>query len=203
MSERSAASGLLRAAEVIGRPVVTLAGDRVAEVKDILFDRGSGELVGFTLRNPGFFGGTRKDALPIAAIHGLGDAAVMVAGAEELVPADDLAASHERANGDVLSDRIVTDDGRDLGKVVDVIVDSAARPPDVVGYEVEGEDGRRVLIPLPATLSVSGQNLVVPAQVTDFLADDLATLSPAVEALRKRLASPGGPPTHISGATGD
>ncbi|MGQ0624910.1 MAG: PRC-barrel domain-containing protein [Sporichthyaceae bacterium] len=196
-------TALLRAAQVIGRPVVTLSGDRLAEVKDVLFDRGSGELVGFTLRNPGFFGGSRKDAMPIAAIGGLGDAALMVASANDVVSADTLAAAHERAGGDVLSDRIVTDDGRDLGKVVDVIVDPTARPPDVVGYEVEGEDGRRVLIPLPATLSVSGQNLVVPAQVTDFLADDLATLSPAVEALRKRLATPGGPPTHISGATGD
>jgi hypothetical protein len=45
-----------------------------------------------------------------------------------------------------------------------------------------------VLIPLPATLAVSGEKLVVPAAVTDFVADDLAGFGAAVDAFRARLA---------------
>lgn len=196
-------STLLRAGELPGRPLVTLAGERIAEIKDVVFDRGSGDLLGFTLNNPGFFSRGRKDALPMGKVHGMGDAAVMIADVEVLIDADAIAPKAERAHGDVLSDRVLTEDGRDLGTVVDVIVDPMARPPDVIGYEIESaEDKRRVLVPLPATLSVSGERLIVPSEVTEFLTDDLATLGPAVEALRKRLGEPAAP-THVSGATGD
>ncbi len=197
-----AVSALLRAGDLPGRPVVTLAGDRLAQIKDVIFDRGSGDLLGFTLNNPGFFSRGRGDALPMAAVHGLGDAAVMVADGEVLVPADTVAPKGERSDSDVLADQVLTEDGKDLGTVTDVIVDPMARPPDVVGYEIETSDGRRVLVPLPATLSVSGQRLVVPAEVSDFLTDDLAALGPAVEALRKRLGERG-TATHMSGATGE
>lgn len=197
-------TALLRAGDLRGRPIVTLAGERLAEIKDIIFDRGSGNLLGFTLNNPGFFSRGRGDALPIDRIHGLGDAAVMVANPEVLVPADKIGPKSERASGDVLSDRVLTDAGAELGTVVDVIIDPSAGPPDVVGYEVQAVEGkRRVLIPLPATLSVSGENLIVPAEVTDFLTDDLAALSTAVESLRKRLGEGDGRPTHMSGATGE
>lgn len=195
-------SGLLRAGDLPGRPVVTLAGDRLAQIKDVVFDRASGDLLGFTLNNPGFFSRGRGDALPMGSVHGLGDAAVMVADADVLVPADSMAPSSERSDSDVLADQVLTEDGRDLGRVTDVIVDPLARPPDVVGYEIETPEGRRVLVPLPATLSVSGARLMVPTEVTDFLTDDLAALGPAVEALRKRLGESGAA-THMSGATGE
>jgi len=45
-------SVLLRAGELSGRPVVTLSGERLAEVKDVIFDRGRSALTGFTLNNP-------------------------------------------------------------------------------------------------------------------------------------------------------
>lgn len=196
-------SGLLRAGDLAGRPVVTLAGDRLAQIKDVIFDRGSGDLLGFTLNNPGFFSRSRHDALPVGQVHGIGDAAVMVADAEVTAPADSLASAAEREGGNVLADRVLTEDGRDLGKVTDVIIDPLAKPPDVVGYQIQtATDNRRVLVPLPATLAVSGERLIVPSEVTDFLTDDLAALGPAVEALRKRLGERG-TATHMSGATGE
>jgi uncharacterized protein YrrD len=195
-------SALLRAGDLPGRPLVTLAGDRLAQIKDVIFDRASGDLLGFTLNNPGFFSRGRSDALPMSSVHCLGDAAVMVADADVLVPADSIAPRRERAHSDVLSDQVLTEDGKDLGTVTDVIIDPIAKPPDVVGYEIKTPDGRSVLVPLPATLAVSGERLIVPTEVTDFLTDDLAALGPAVEALRKRLGESGAA-THMSGATGE
>lgn len=207
-------SGLIRAGELPGRPVVTLGGEREAEIKDVVFERGEGHIQGFTLNNSGLFSRARKDALPISAVHGIGDAAVMIADAGVLAPVDDVAPKAQRRSGDVLADQVLTDDGKDLGTVVDVIVDLSASPPDVVGYEIEASEhlrggGRRVLIPLPDTLAVSGEKLVVPAAVTEFVADDLASFAAAVTAFRKRIAAdPGGsqepaapaPPSAPAGA---
>jgi uncharacterized protein YrrD len=181
---------LLRASELIGRPVVTLSGELVAEIKDIVFERTGGRIAGFTLRNPGLFSRARKDSLPWLGVHGVGRDAVMISDETVLVPAKEMAPRKETRKADVLEDRVLTDNGRDLGRVVDVVLHSTATL-EVVGYEVEASEalgtGRRVLIPLPDTMAVSGENLIVPAAATEFVSEDLAGFGAAVDAFRARL----------------
>jgi uncharacterized protein YrrD len=182
---------LLRASELIGRPVVALNGELVAEVKDIVFERTGGRIAGFTLRNPGLFSRSRKDSLPWDGVHGVGRDAVMVPDEMVLVAAEELAPHKQARKADVLQDRVLTDNGRDLGRVVDVVLHSGTSL-DVVGYEVEaseglGTAGRRVLIPLPDTVAVSGEHLIVPAAATEFVSEDLAGFGAAVDAFRNRL----------------
>jgi uncharacterized protein YrrD len=182
---------LVRAHELTGRPVVSLDGDLLAEVKDVVFDRTAGRVDGFTLNNPGLFSRRRRDALPWSSVHSVGRDAVMVADPAALAEAGDVATARDAAEGNVLGDRVLTDTGTELGTVTEVILEVGDHAT-VVGYEVEataalGGAGRRVLIPLPATLAVSGEMLVVPAAVTDFVADDLAGFGAAVEAFRARL----------------
>ena len=182
---------LLRARELTGRPVVTLDGELVAEIKDIVFERSGGAIAGFTLRNPGLFSRSRKDALPWQGVHGVGRDAVMVPDESVLLRTKELASRKEARRGDVLDDRVLTDNGRDLGRVVDVVL-QAGVDLEVVGYEVEasealGTAGRRVLIPLPDTVAVSGENLIVPAAATEFVSEDLAGFGAAVDAFRARL----------------
>jgi hypothetical protein len=74
---------------------------------------------------------------------------------------------------------------------VDVVLHSG-RSLDVVGYEIQasealGTAGQRVFIPLPHTVAVSGENLIVPAAATEFVSEDLAGFGAAVEAFRSRL----------------
>ncbi|MGH3776624.1 MAG: PRC-barrel domain-containing protein [Pseudonocardiaceae bacterium] len=182
---------LLRARELIGRPVVTLGGELVAEIKDIVFERTGGRIAGFTLRNPGLFSRARKDSLPWGGVHGVGRDAVMVLDETVLLAAKELAPRRQARKSDVLEDRVLTDNGRDLGRVVDVVLHSGTSL-EVVGYEVEasealGTAGRRVLIPLPDTVAVSGENLIVPAAATEFVSEDLAGFGAAVDAFRARL----------------
>ena len=182
---------LLRARELIGRPVVTLGGELVAEIKDIVFERTGGRIAGFTLRNPGLFSRARKDSLPWDGVHGVGRDAVMVSDETVLLVATELAPRRQARKSDVLKDRVLTDNGRDLGRVVDVVLHSGTSL-EVVGYEVEasealGTAGRRVLIPLPDTVAVSGENLIVPAAATEFVSEDLAGFGAAVDAFRARL----------------
>jgi uncharacterized protein YrrD len=182
---------LLRASELIGRPVVTLGGELVAEIKDIIFEGTGGRIAGFTLRNPGLFSRSRKDSLPWDGVHGVGRDAVMVSDETVLLAATELAPRKQVRKSDVLEDRVLTDNGRDLGRVVDVVLHSGTSL-EVVGYEVEasealGTAGQRVLIPLPDTVAVSGENLIVPAAATEFVSEDLAGFGAAVDAFRARL----------------
>ena len=72
-------AALLHGRELIGRPVVDGAtGDDVAEIKDVVFDSGRGEITGFTLRKRGFLGGKLKEVLPIGDVVSIGTDAVMI-----------------------------------------------------------------------------------------------------------------------------
>jgi uncharacterized protein YrrD len=190
---------LMRTSEIAKRPVVTLAGDDVAQIKDIIYGAGGGEVGGFTLAGRGLFAGPSKKALPWTAVTALGADAVMIASEDVLDALDavlDASARSGGSGGNVLGSRVLTDAGVDLGKVVDVIVEvtdaAGADQCDVVGYEIEASEaletsGQRMLIPLPDTIAASGEHLVVPASAQEFVRSDLAGFGAAVEDFRGRL----------------
>lgn len=179
---------LLRASSLIGRPVVTLAGESSLEVKDIVFDRENGDILGFTLRKHGFLGSPVKEELSRGDVHGLGPDALMVQSDDVFSEQTSLAES----GGDVLGDRVMTEGGTDLGKVVEVII-SAGTSAEVVGFEIEAAEGMRnseghnVFIPLPDTVSLSGDNVIVPDNATAYIRDDLSGFGGAVADFRSQL----------------
>ncbi|MEJ7584366.1 MAG: PRC-barrel domain-containing protein [Acidimicrobiales bacterium] len=184
---------LMRASTIVGRPVVSLGGDLIGEIKDVVFNRGEGRVVGFTLNNSGFLSGPRKESLPWDGVHALGPDAVMVRHEQSLAPQNDVLGRSDARGGSVLGARVLTDAGADLGEVTDAIVDVEDRA-DVVGYEFVASDalaerkGRALFIPIPDTLAVSGENLIVPAAAADFVGDDLAGFGADVENFRARLS---------------
>lgn len=194
-------SRLMRTSEVTKRPVVTLGGDDVAQIKDVVYSAGGGAVGGFTLAGRGLFSGPLKQALPWASVMALGPDAVMIRSADVLEPTAtvlDQSASSGGSGGEVLGSQVLTDSGTELGTVVDVILeisDAGGGQCDVVGYEVEasealGTKGTKVFIPLPDTLAISGDHLMVPESATDFVAHDLAGFGAAVQAFRHQLEGP-------------
>lgn len=184
-------SVLLRAAELLKRPVVTLAGDDVAQVKDVIYASVSGELAGFTLNGRGAFAGPMRKTLPWENVHGLGPAAVMIADLDGLGDRHAFDGEREGAGGVVLGSIVLTRSGRNLGTVTDVILAVTDKTTDAVGYEIQPSDSsapRRQFVPLPDTLSVSGEALILPDSALDFIRDDLAGFGAAVEEFRARLA---------------
>jgi uncharacterized protein YrrD len=187
-------SVLLRAAELVKRPVVTLAGDDVAQIKDVVYSSVSGELAGFTLNGRGIFAGPLKKTLPWPNVHGLGPAAVMIKDLDSLADRHAFEGELEGAGGAVLGSIVLTQGGRSLGKVTDVILSVTEKTTDAVGYEIEPSDQsapRRQFVPLPDALSVSGEALILPDSALDFIRDDLAGFGAAVEEFRSRLGRPG------------
>lgn len=190
-------SRLMRTSEITKRPVVTLGGDDVAQVRDVIFSAAGGELGGFTLAGRGLFGGPLKQALGWDAVVALGTHAVMIRDVQSLAPVDAVVAQAAKGGGggNVLKSEVLTDAGVNLGTVSDVIVqvtDGTAPRCDVVGYEIEssealGTKGTKVLIPLPDTISASGQHLIVPAAAKDFVSQDLAGFGASISAFRAQL----------------
>jgi uncharacterized protein YrrD len=191
----------MRTSEITKRPVVTMAGEDVAQVKDVVYAAGGGAVGGFTLAGRGLFSGPLKQSLAWSAVTALGSDAVMIADESVLEPTQtllDASAASGGSGGDVLGSQVLTDTGTDLGTVVDVVLevgDTRGGACDVVGYEIEasealGTKGTKVLIPLPDTLAASGQHLMVPASAKDFVSHDLAGFGASVAAFRAQLEGP-------------
>lgn len=192
-------SRLMRTSEVIGRPVVTLDGKDVARVKDVVYSAGGGAVGGFTLAGRGPFSGPLKQGLSWSAVMALGPDAVMIHDEDVMSSVTEVLDASARpggSGGNVLGSEVLTDTGILLGTVVDVILEvSEQRTCDVVGYEVSaseplGTHGVKVFLPLPVTLSASGEHVMVPAAAKDFVAHDLAGFGAAVQAFRKHLGGP-------------
>ena len=186
----------MRAAEVEKRPVVTLGGDDLAQVKDVVYGD-DGLVVGFTLAGRGLFSGPRKEALPWSGVTALGPDAVVVPDGDVLVDRDEVAEKAARRGGTrgghVIGSRVLSDGGTDLGEITDVVLEVDDRSASLIGYEINPSDAlhterHRVLIPIDAARAVSGENLIVPAAATEFVSDDLAGFGASVEAFRSRLA---------------
>jgi len=193
---------LMRTSAVAGRPVVTLAGEDVAQIKDVVYAAGGGAIAGFTLAGRGIFSGPLKQGLPWGAVLALGADAVMVNDDTVLRPKQsvlDESATFDGSvgtGGDILGAQVLTDAGVDLGTVVDVIIEvehTHAGTCAVVGYEVEASEalapkGTRMLIPLPDTLAASGEHLMVPTAARDFVSTDLGGFEAALPAFRDRVS---------------
>ncbi|MET7437366.1 PRC-barrel domain-containing protein [Streptomyces sp. NPDC004082] len=188
MSELMAARGLTK------RPVVTLGGDVVAQIKDTVFDGPAGRVTGFTLSGRGLLAGPLKQSLPWNAVHSLGRHAVMIRGTEVLAEPAAVVAKGEATHGRVLGARVLTDTGSEVGTVLDVVVEGGDSGR-VVGFRIAARESlepgskrrrHKVFVPRGETLAVSGQALVIPADATRFVADDLAGFVSQVEAFHLR-----------------
>lgn len=194
---------LMRATSLVGLPVVTTStGEDIAETRDVIYIPDQGRVAGFTLNRRGRFAGRLKSVLALDQVHAVGRDAVMVTDASALeapdVPAAQAAAQDAKGRN-VIGNRVLTDTGKELGVVRDLIVE--LNRGEVIGYELDGEaalqraEGAPLLLPLPATLSVSSDTLMVPADVEAFIRDDLAGFGSAVADFRARLA--GGPDASV------
>lgn len=178
-------SRLVRATELVGLPVVTLKGDDVAEVRDVVYEPAGG-LIGFTLNRRGYLSGRLKQVLTVDGVTSIGRHAVMTGTEGALTEKADVpSAVAEAADRDVIGASVVTDDGTALGEVIDVIL-SVDDHAEAVGYELlsNGAEARHAFVPLPEQLAVSGDAVIVPAGLDDFVRHDLTGFGSAIERYR-------------------
>ncbi len=185
---------LLRGTDLTGLPVVSIAvGEALANIKDVVYSPDRGALLGFTLNKRGFLSGPMRDVLAFGDVMAIGRDAVMVSDETAVTEGGTTLTEivGESVGRNVLGDEVLTEAGKRLGTVVDVVVEVSTG--QVVGYELLGDEtlqahaGRPMLVPIPATLAVSGTVLMVPAAVEPFIRDDLTGFGAAVDDFRGQL----------------
>jgi uncharacterized protein YrrD len=188
---------LVRATKLSELPVVTTStGEAVADTRDVIYVPELGKIVGFTLNKRGFLAGRLKRVLGAAQIHAIGRDAVMIRDASALDAPDGDAEADAARGRNVIGNAVLTDAGKRLGTVRDLVVE--LNDNTVIGYELDGDaglqraEGAPLLLPLPATLAVSSDTLMVPADVENFIRDDLAGFGSAVDDFRARLGTTSG-----------
>ncbi|MGF7237336.1 MAG: hypothetical protein ACQSGP_20590 [Frankia sp.] len=205
---------LVRATQLVGLPVLSITeGEAVGDIKDVLYVPERGGVVGFTLNRRRTLGGPMKEPLALTSVFAIGQDAVTIADATALEGGTAKLRSGARADAqrNVLANQVLTDTGAAIGRVADLIVAIGVvaadatetrsgggtyddgqvwHAGDVVGYELEppakGEQPR--FLPLPDTLAVSGEILMVPAGIEPYIRDELSALAPAVAAFRSTLS---------------
>ncbi len=178
---------LIRARDVMGLPVVSIAsGEDVAEVRDVVYDGEAHRLVGFTLNKRGMFAGRLKAVLATESVTAIGPDAVMIDAESSIDDSGDRPAGLDDlgAARPVIGDRVLSADGNDLGEVVAVIL-STGEEPCAVGYEVQPSNRADTsFVPISAQMALSGENLVLPAEATAFVRNDLAGFGAAIASYR-------------------
>jgi len=178
---------LLRGRDLVGSPVVSIAtGDDLAEVRDVVFDPNQGAVTGFTLNQRSRFKGRLRALLPIETVAAVGTDAVMVASDDALVDPDDApgTVSAARQEDDVLDNLVVTESGRQLGTIQDVVL-LGGPTPRVVGFEIGGGDVGTGLIPVGQQQGVSGSALIVPDGFESRVRTDLTGLAAELAAVEQ------------------
>jgi sporulation protein YlmC with PRC-barrel domain len=210
MTRSRSAPSLAKAQSLSGRPVVTLGGDRTVEVKDVVFDGDSGSVTGFTLQKTGFLGGTADTVLPIGGVKAVGDHAVMVGDHDVFAAGRELSGT----GSELVGGKVMTDDGTELGRVLDVVLDVGRQPPIVVGFELAptpavSDADEPVYLPVPDDRVVSAEAVVVPAAAreaicvdVEALADHLSSPSSSSGSTKRSSGSPDTSPGRSGGPTG-
>jgi sporulation protein YlmC with PRC-barrel domain len=202
---QSAAGGknVIRATELSGRAVVDIdAAERLGRVDRIVLDPDARQVAGFVVsRGSSLFGGGDHTTLPASCVHAVGPDAITVRsqGAE---PADRL--NHLPRVSDMVGRKVVSETGRVLGTVHDVLIDE--RDGRIVGYALAGDgldEKLKAMLPsmqehderrmpyLRADASLkAGKDLIVAPE--DAMAYDTASTHASVDAESSGAPASGG-----------
>ena len=175
-------SRIARAAELIGRPVVTLdTATAVAEVRDVLFDPDRARVIGFTLRGRGMLSPALLGILPGEWVRSIGRDALMIESETAVIRDRDGMARAVGDQQEVIGKEAVTEAGASLGTVSDVVVEVEGNSATVIGYEIEQEGGQRVIVTVEGGVPISTDALIVPSQAEQHTATGLVALRESLE----------------------
>ncbi len=160
---------------LIGKPVITLAdGKQIGETHDVVYSATAGRLVGFTLlQNAGLFKHGDTYWLPAASIHSLGEDAITVQADDSLTAVEgDVNEYAAQAGHGVLGKRLMTDDGKFLGAIDDVLIERSSM--NVVAYEISGGLFQDLYkgqtdVSIHTVTSIGEDVVIVPASVQDLM----------------------------------
>ncbi len=160
---------MLKGKDIIGRKIVTLdGGEKLDSVRDLIFDEQGNRVLALLIDEGGWFHAAR--VIPFASVKSVGEDAVMIGSADDVVSARDdatITAAMEGKAG-LVGLNLITTDGKDLGRIADVFFDETSG--QVVGYESTGGlfsdlSSGRTFVPAPESVTIGAEAAIVPPAV--------------------------------------
>jgi sporulation protein YlmC with PRC-barrel domain len=211
---------MIRATELAGRAVIDIdAAERLGTIDKLILDPDGRRVAGFVIsRGSGFPGNKAQTIIPAAAIHAIGPDAVTVH--QKGVAGSNTEELEKLPRGsDVIGRKIVSEDGRFLGKVSDVLIDRETG--SIIGYLLsehtpskkleemlgDGRKKRRDLAYLPADANLrTGRDLIVASEDAvryDWSEEDFKDAPSVLDAPSRWTRSPSPGPGTRSGAAAE
>ncbi|WP_310489526.1 PRC-barrel domain-containing protein [Chamaesiphon sp. VAR_69_metabat_338] len=179
--------------DIIGKSVVTYdSGQKVATVKDLIFDRDDNSLLGFLIEEAGWFSSAK--ILPLDAVTVIGSDAIIIPDREAIRSAKEYPNIYRiLENNNILNGtRVMTTDGRNLGRLVDLYFDD--RVGTIAGYETS--DGLfadaysgRSFVPAPKTIKIGKDVAFVPPETVDLMAEQVGGIKAAMLTAGEKMQS--------------
>ena len=182
-----------KGSDILGKAVVAYDnGEKFCRVKDLIFDQDSNQLLALLVEEKGWF--SEAQVIPFQSIQAIGLDAVIVPSESAVVRVNQLPEVQRiLARNNVLKGtHIMTTDGRDLGKMIDLYFDEHAGVID--GYEVSGglfadAYSGRSYVPTPHTLKIGEDVAFVPSEVADLMEEQVGGIKGAMQTAGEKVQS--------------
>ncbi|NJR64935.1 MAG: hypothetical protein HC772_05845 [Leptolyngbyaceae cyanobacterium CRU_2_3] len=182
-----------KGSDILGKSVVAYdSGERVSTVKDLIFDQDSNQLLGLLVQEGGWF--KDSEVIPFQGIQAIGSDAVIIPSESAVVRVSQLPEVKRilERNNILKGTHIMTTDGRDLGKMVDLYFDEQTGV--IEGYEVSGglfadAYSGRSYVPVPHTLKIGEHVAFVPSEVADLMEEQTGGIKAAVQTASEKVQS--------------
>ena len=169
---------MIKGKELIGRNIVTIdSGNQIDRVHDLVFDHDANQVLALLVDEGGWFRAAK--VVPFESVKNIGEDAVMVQDESAVISARDDSRIAELLDTNVglIGTKLLTTDGRDLGKIADVYFDEHSGK--VVGYEATGGvfsdlSSGRTFVPAPESISIGENAAIVPISVATAMEEQEA-----------------------------
>jgi uncharacterized protein YrrD len=171
--------------DIVGKPIIAYnSGEKIETVVDLIFDQNDNCLLGFLIDEGGWFSNAK--VLPLNLVQAIGVDAVIVPSPEAIAPSGDYPAIDKiLAHNNILNGtRIMTTDGRNLGKLIDFYFDE--HTGTIEGYETSGglfadAYSGRSFVPAPHALKIGEDVAFVPAETAGLMEEQVGGLKAAIQ----------------------
>jgi uncharacterized protein YrrD len=155
---------MIRASELAGRPVIDIdAAEKMGTIEKLILDPDGRRVAGFVIVQGGGFPGNKEHTtIPASAVHAIGPDALTIK-RDETGSADIARLEALPRGSDVIGRKVVTQDGRYLGKVDDVLIENV--DGRIFGYVLTDHKGKGKHPYLPADANLkAGKDLIVASE---------------------------------------
>ncbi|WP_310482851.1 PRC-barrel domain-containing protein [Chamaesiphon sp. VAR_48_metabat_403] len=171
--------------DIIGKPIITYDfGQKVANIVDLIFDQNDNRLLGLLISESGWFSSAK--VLPLYLVKAIGVDALIIPTRDTIASSRSYADLHQilETNNILNGTRIMTTDGRDLGKLIDLYFDETSGA--IEGYETSGglfadAYSGRSFVPATQTIKIGKDVAFVPVETIALMEEQVGGLKAAFQ----------------------